>query len=194
MQHRRALRRRRPRLGSPCARRGVIVMELLLNLPIWLIGLLAVLEFGELVSNLQQLAVASRAGADMASQTSGLSTVNGDPIPPAVYEAVENQLTTSGILKTPFISWNVFLEHNVAAGGGTLGTPVVLRSGPGSISPLELSPPPTPASPPTPTVIRYVRVTVIVPATSLAPDVLNTFGLNMSVKNVDESTTFQYKL
>ena len=48
-----------------------MTLELILNLPVWIIVLLAVIQFGQLLSNLQQVALASRVGATEAMVPQG---------------------------------------------------------------------------------------------------------------------------
>ncbi len=150
-----------------------MVLELLLSLPVWLIGLLAVVEFGNLFSNLQQVALASRVGAEVAARTS--SPPQGGSIPSSILSAIDDQLAAANI--TPS---EVVLEHNVG------GTYVKLVDGTSSF-----------AGPPQqtlPAVGTYVRVTVCVPATQLTPNVLRSFGFDVQTWDVGESTTFQYTL
>ena len=148
-----------------------MVIELLLSLPIWLIGLLAVVEFGNLFSNLQQVALASRVGADVASRTSALP--NSGSISSSILSAINDQLSAANI--TPS---EVILEHNLG------GTYVKLVEGASSLS--------GPSQQTLPSVGTYVRVTVCVPATQLTPNVLRSFGFDALGWDVAESTTFPY--
>jgi Flp pilus assembly protein TadG len=150
-----------------------VVLELLLSLPIWLIGLLAVIEFGNLFSNLQQVALASRVGAEVASRTSPLP--QSGPISPSILSAIDDQLAAANI--TPS---EVILEHNAG------GTYVKLINGASSFA--------GPSQQTLPAVGTYVRVTVCVPATQLTPNVLQSFGFDAGTWDVGESTTFQYTL
>lgn len=157
------------RLGR---RRGAVTLELILVLPIWLMGLLAIIEFGALQGNQQQVALASRVGAEEAAQTPNLAMYTG-VVPTNITSAITNQLTSSGI------SWcKVIVEHNV-------GGPTTLTSGTCDCDP------PTTTLPPTG---RYVRVTVCVPITQLVPNLLGSFGLDLSDCFVQHSTTYRYEL
>jgi Flp pilus assembly protein TadG len=148
-------------------------MEILLSLPVWLIGLLAVVEFGNLFSNLQQVALASRVGAEVAARTSPLPTSGAIASP--ILGAINDQLAAANI--TPSA---VILEHNAG------GTYVKLVDGASSFA----GPPPQTL----PAVGTYVRVTVCVPATQLTPNVLRSFGFDAQAWDLGESTTFQYTL
>ncbi len=150
-----------------------MVIELLLSLPVWLIGLLAVIEFGNLFSNLQQVALASRVGAEVAARTSSLP--RGGSISGSVLSAIDDQLAAAKI--TPS---EVILEHNAG------GTYVKLVDGDSSF--------PGPPQETLPAAGTYVRVTVCVPATQLTPNVLRSFGFNVHAWDVGESTTFPYTL
>ena len=61
-------------------------------MPVFMVFLLAVVQFGILFSNLQALALASRVGAEAASERN-LTT----GVPAAVEDAVTKQLSASGI-------------------------------------------------------------------------------------------------
>ncbi len=173
----------RPRYSSRANRlrncRGAIVLELLLALPIWLIGLLAIVEFGELVTRLQQVALASRVGAELASETAALSTTPGDPVPSAILDVIDQQMQSAGMSQC-----KVYLQHNVGVGAGT----VTLVSGTCTVPEPPLPAPLPPG--------EFVRITVCAEATELTPNLLNTalFGcLDISTWHVRESTTMHYE-
>lgn len=147
------------------------MLELLLNLPIVLLVFLSVLEFGQLFANLQIVALAGRAGAEKAAQ---IALPDSGSIPQAVLDAVEHQLESSKITRT-----KVILEHNAN------GSPRTLTDGSGTGA--------VPSSP-KPTLRKYARVTVFVPMTEVAPNVLNTFGINAASWIVRDSTTYRYEL
>ncbi len=174
---RRRLRRRLPR--------GVVTLVLILALPAWLILLAGVVEFGLILVNQQQVALASRVGAEAASQTPGLPTVTGGQVPANVLNAIDQQLASTGIGRC-----KVILEHNVV-GEGPSPTPV----------PVTLSSP-QPAGcncgPPSPDLLPddrlYVRVTVYVPLTELSPNLLKISGFDISGMFLQQATTFRYEL
>jgi Flp pilus assembly protein TadG len=161
------------RTATSCGRRGAAALELILALPIWLIALLALIEFGQILSNQQQLALASRVGAEEASQTPGLDLAGSVPL--NVLVAVNQQLASSGIS-----GCKVILEHNIAS-----PSPVTLSDGT-----CDCDPPVTPLPPRR----DYVRVTVCVPLAELAPNLLSMFGFDISECIAQHSTTFRYEL
>ena len=131
-------------------RRAAVTLEFIVALPVLLIVLLAVVEFGMFFSNIQQVNLASRAGAEAASQTLALP-ISG-LVPTSVTDAVNQQLSSSGISYSA-----VILEHNVPAATSTLKTPLTTPYSPPSTSlPLGLA--------------RSVRVTVYIPMSELAPN------------------------
>lgn len=152
--------------------RGAVVVELLIMLPVWLIALLAVIEFGEVLSDLQQVSLASRVGAESGVRTPGLPS--SGPVPTNVLDAIDHQLASSGMSQC-----KVILEHNVG------GSYAMLVSGSCSCDP-----PTTPL----PGLGTYVRVTVCVPMTQLVPNLLGTFGFDISSKLVRQTTVLQYEL
>ena len=160
-------------LAVPPKRRcGVITLELLLNLPIWLIMVFAVAEFGRLSSHAQQISLASRVGAEEAARTPDLPATG--TVPDNICIAVVNQLQSAGLRCSMLI-----VEHN------TSGQPATLVSG-GGLG----APPLTPL----PSVGTYVRVSVFIRGTDLAPNLLKHVGFDLSRTVTGQSTTFSYQL
>ncbi len=151
------------------------MLELILTLPIWLIALLAIVEFGEVYANRQQVALASRVGAEEASETDHLSTTDsGDPVPTDVINAINDQLASSNISFC-----KVVLEHNVGSyhtnlQAGSCNCPV--------------------PNTPLPDDGQYVRVTVFTEMTQVTPNLLRTFGFDVSDRVIHHTTTFRYEL
>jgi hypothetical protein len=158
--------------------RGLGAVELLVGLPVLLILLLAIVEFGLVMDKLQQVALASRTGAGMAAQQSS-SAFNVA----AIKAEVDRQLLTAGISSG---SCEVLLQHNV----GT-STPVILPSGSGSCTCSSPTIPPLPSSAIVPD--GCVRVTVCVRLSALAPDLLSSFGLSIQGLQVLQTTTLAYE-
>jgi hypothetical protein len=155
-----------------CRRRnGVITMELLLNLPLWLILVLAVVQFGGLSCGVQQVSLASRVGAAEAGRTMPLPSEGG--VPGNVLSAIERQLASSGLTCS-----KVILEHNFG------GRPVVLLSGRG---------PGRPPCTPLPGVGTSVRVTICVPPSGVIPNLLGKLGLDLWSRALTQSTTFRHE-
>ena len=150
-------KRRRPR-------RAAVVLETILALPLFVMMLLAIVEFGVYFSNAQQHALASRVGAEEASQTMSLSTTNNDPVPNNVLIAIDQQLGSSGIT-----ACRVILIHNV---GLPAGTTVELSSGACDCDP-PTPPNPSPGG-------EFVQVTVCCELTDLMPNCLSSFGFDIT--------------
>lgn len=173
--------------------RGAAVLELILVLPLMLIALMAIVEFGLLYSNEQNVEMSSRAGVQVASRLTTISSTNGDPVPTDVVTAVAAELAKIGV-----IDYRIRLEHNIDFETDplpTLATPVVLTTtstdGPTSCP----DPPAITLSPNR----RYVRVTVCVyssaptaTTTGLTPNLLETFGIDMSIRVSQQTTTRRY--
>lgn len=161
---------------------GSVTVEFLLVMPILLIVLLTAIEFGTLLANLQQVALAARVGAEVASKSGSLP--NGGPVPTPVTDAINQQLGSSGIQFGA-----VILQHNVNGPTYTATTPETL---PASCVPPSAELPPTP--PPATNFGRLsVRITVCVPMTELAPNCLAIFGFDLSDRYVSCSTTYRYE-
>jgi Flp pilus assembly protein TadG len=158
-------------------RRAGVVLELIVSLPVLLIAFLAILQFGLFFAGLQQLALASREGAQAAAQYAGLPTSNG-PVPASIMQAVGRQLEGSGIT-----TYGVLVEHNVDT--PTPVSPILLASG----SPTCMAP-----ATPLPTSGQYVRVTVCVNLTDISPDLLGMFGFSMVGREAQQTSTFRYEM
>lgn len=178
--------RRLPRPASRSKRRrarGAVTLELILILPIWIIFLLAMIEFGLLLTGQQQVALASRVGAEEASQTAMLSTIDGDQVPANVLEAVNQQLASSGISYC-----KVILQHNLVYDApGPVPVPVTLASSTGQC---DCDPP----SRPLPPRREYTRLTLFVELTELTPNLLGLCGFDISQRTLQHTTTFRHEL
>jgi Flp pilus assembly protein TadG len=168
--------RRRNKTRNTNRRRAVITLELLMALPIWLVVVLATIEFGQMLSNLQQLALASRVGAEAASHTPSLP--NAGQVPTNVLEIIDQQLQTAGLTRC-----RVILEHDVGAGTHTLVS--------GNCTDCE--DPGTPLPSVAGSTAESVRVTVCAPGTALAPNLLSYCGFDLSEITMRQSTTFRYE-
>jgi len=153
-------------------------LELILWFPVFLIFLLAVIEFGLILGQLKQVALASRAGAKAAAESFPISMAN-------VQTAVDHQLESAGIGD----SCNIILVHNVPGGGFS----------PQMTGTCDCS---SPTSPPQPTgtllsdLVTHsgtVRVTVCVRLSQLTPDLLSTLGFSTSGDMVEHTTTFVHE-
>lgn len=175
------MQRPRCRNSSRCTtrrhRRAGVTLELVLSFPVLLIAFLAAIQFGMLFSKNQQLALASRIGALAASQSLALTPVNG-PVPPSILLPITRQMNLMGVS-----SFGVLIEHN--ATNPMPMAPILLASG---------TPAATQPSTPLPVNGRYVRVTVCVKVTQIAPDLLGLFGLDISTDNAQQTSVFRYEL
>ena len=144
-------------------------METIVALPVLFIALLAVVEFGLLSMHQSCLQQARRAGADAATH-SPLPT--SGPVPDGILEAVNAVLECKGMTADC-----VRVEHNLARGG-----PYVLNAGIGAAPPMAPAPDQHP----------YVRVSVCVENTQLAPNLLRTYCVDLSGDLSQKSTTRCY--
>lgn len=164
---------------STTCRDGSVTLELIIMLPLWLIVMGAIIQFGLLIGNRQQVALAARVGAEEASRTVGLElTSDGDPVPANVVQVVQQQLLSSGVEHC-----KITLEHNLGS-----PTTVLLTSGYCDCPPLGDSDtwPPEYGD--------YVRVTVYIASTELTPNVLKFFGFDISERFIRNATTFRHEL
>lgn len=160
----------RPIRNGPARREGALTLELVLVLPMLLVMILAVVQFGQYLANVQELALAARAGGEEAAISANLPTTEGAPVPSAVVTAIDQQLLAAGIVHRMIV-----LEHNVGRHQVSLVTP------PGA------DPPPKLASVPPG---QYVRVLIIVPKSEVMPNLLKTLGLNLVMP--DSTTLVSY--
>jgi Flp pilus assembly protein TadG len=153
-----------------------VVVELVLMLPVLLVFLAALIEFGLILANTKVVALASRNGAKIAAETQTLpfniSTVKNE---------VNAVLATAGMQ-----ACTVILEHNVPTGGTS---PLTVID-----SPCNCSAPATPTLPVANGGTLYaVRVTVCVELSQLTPDLLTTFGFSTANRTVSESTLYPHE-
>ena len=162
-------------------RRGSLALELVLVLPIVVILILSIVQFGLFHANMQQVALACRVGAEEASQTPNLSTVDGDPVPENVLEAVRKQLESSRIRNC-----RIRLEHNTGGAQVALISPA--GAGCDAAAACKLSDAAIPRS--------YVRLSVCVPKSAIMPNCLYVFGYDVAdpCAVVGCSSVFRYEL
>ncbi|MEQ8789773.1 MAG: pilus assembly protein [Pirellulaceae bacterium] len=157
-------------------RRAAIIVELLLAMPVLVMGLLAALEFGVMMSNFQQIALASRNGALAASETMNLDTAVN--VPPNVVDVVDRQLGSANM--TPC---RIRLEHNVGGPQAELLEPAVggCDCGPAMfVAPVPTRP--------------YVQVTVCVDMTQVAPNCLKNFGFDLTGQVAEFTTLMRHEM
>jgi len=155
-------------------RRGGAVLELLLALPVLIIGVLAIVEFGLLRANQQQLEYASRVGANIAVD---------DPNPTVtdIDSAVRAHLQEAGI-DTADANIRITLQENTTGAtiettAGTLNCTVA-----GSV-------------PAAPAGQEFVRVTVCldIVESQMTPNLLQTLGFDIAGWQMQQTTTLRYE-
>ncbi len=157
------------------------MLEVIVLFPVIAILLAAVIEFGLLLSGIKHVQASSRAGAKIASELSqadlgGADAVNVD----VVKDTVDRVLSSAG-----FESCQVILE-NVTTGCVADNT---RNSGTCTGCNAPATSLPTVAAVPGGT----VRVTVCVDADQLTPDLLSTFGFDISSKIISASTSLPFE-
>lgn len=164
-------------------RRGVVTLELIVVTPIIAIMLSAAIEFGVMLASIEQVTAATRAGAKIASELSNADIGNAGTGPnvDVVQAAVDNVLGSAGMT-----SCMVILEHNPDCNGLTAATKTAGTCA-GCAAPATALP--TTAVIPSGT----VRVTVCVEATQLAPNLLSTFGYDLTGQVVSEAILLPYE-
>ena len=169
-------RREDSRIRGRRSRRAAVTLELLLTLPVWLILLLATIEFGQLLSNMQQVSLASRVGAEEAAHTLSLANVT---------DVVDQQMATAGMTRC-----RVILEHNVGGGTNTATDGACINCPPpgGPFPSVDTNNDNVPDYTP-----EAVRVTVCVAGDQLAPNLLNACGIDISTWTISQTTTFRYE-
>lgn len=155
---------------------GAVVLEVLLALPLLLIALIAIVEFGIMWSNMQAVEMAARSGAQVATRYPLLPA--SGPVPVDVQIAVRDELARIGV-----DDFRIRIDHNVdytlepsIGAVRTLNTTV--NDGPTSV--------PDPSGPvslgsynrPYVRVIVYTNTVANQTASGLAPNLLKVFGVD----------------
>jgi Flp pilus assembly protein TadG len=167
---------------------GAVVLEVLLALPVILIALLAVIEFGLLWSNMQGVEMAARSGTQVATRYPLLP--NAGAVPADVVNAVADELARIGVT-----DYRIQLTHNVAyTPNPSIGPVVTLDS---TVGTGLTSVPSQPAVSLVPNRM-YVRVTVYVNTvggttpTGLTPNLLKVFGVDLANRVSQASEVRRY--
>lgn len=172
-------------------RSAVVILELILTMPVIIIFLLAIVEFGLILALSKNVSYASRFAAKIASEqartdVNGLGEVNLALGGSDLLTAVNQYLSTAGITGG---ACQVILEHDVAG----VSNPIQI-DGPGGCptctAPVTALP--TANSPPCNITLESVRVTVCVPLTGNVPDLLCTFGFSTEDCVMRETTTYRF--
>ena len=180
-----------PRESRPTylqARHGGVVLELILGLPLLVILLLAVVEYAVLMANQQQVEMATRAGALVATSLDLPASGN---VPSDVLDAIAAELANIGVDLQAGINdglIRVELEHNYTVTGPVPDLDSgMLESGslvcPDMDSPL----------PPDPDISSfgriYVRLSVCIRSDLLTPNLLSAYCIDMSERVTSQTKT-----
>lgn len=177
---------REPRRAD--ARRGVAVVELLIILPVLLVALFAMVEFGLIMAQLKQIVLASREGAKAASELppGTLPTTDGTNVNSSILDAVDHQLLSAKLKRCKII-----FRHN---NGPPAGTTVTNTD---TSSTCTKCATPTSTLPSTTTSVNGVSVTTVavevsvcVPLSTITPNILSHFGFAVKDQIVYHTTTF----
>ena len=171
--------RTRPSRGSRHRRTAVVVLEVIVLFPVIAILLAAVIEFGLLLSGVKHVEASSRAGAKVASELAVGSLASGGS---TVQTTVDRVLSSGG-----YSSCQVILEYETGgcgpgSGSSTAGSCTGCAAPSASLAAAAASVPG-----------GLVRVTVCVDADQLTPDLLSSFGFDISSKIITTSTTLPFE-
>lgn len=153
-------------------RKAVVVLELILSLPILMIFVGAVIEFGLILANMKQVKLASRTAAKVAAETDGLNPATTAAVVTNLRTIVDNQLETAGFGTNASVG--VRLQHSVAGTDSAESGTCAEQN--------------TPAIP-----TDAVRVVVCVELSKLTPDFLSSFGFSVAGRRVELFTTYPYE-
>lgn len=173
-------------------RSAVVILELILTLPVLVIFLLAVVEFGLILALSKQVSYASKYAAKIAAEqprsNTGLGDVNLNSGGSELLTAVNQYLSTAGFSVG---ACRVILRHDVASVNNTTQI-----DGPGGCAKCVTPPGSLPVAPAVPcpnTTLESVRVTVCVPVKGNIPNLLCTFGFDNEDCVLQETTTYRFE-
>ena len=175
-------------------RRGVVVLELILGLPLLVIPLLAVVEYAVLMSNQQQVEMAARAGALTGAQ---LVLPSSGSVPTEVLDAIAAELTHVGIDLNARITdgtIRVELEHNYLSSGADpeLDPSATLASG--TLTCPSSAAPPAPDPDLSSFGRSYVRLRLCVRSDLLTPNLLSAYCIDMSERVTSQTKAYRHVL
>ena len=158
-------------------RRAAIVLETVLVLPVLLLLIFVMVQFGLFFENMQQLALASRVGAEEAAHTPDLPLTNGDPVPANILNAINKQFESSRMSYSC-----VTLEHNLDGNPVTLVSSACGTGGCGATNPV----PPR----------KFVRLSISVPKRAIMPACLRPFACagSNACDVIGWTTVFRYEV
>lgn len=178
--------RRAPDAGQH-GRRGVVVVELIIWLPVLMTALMAVVEFALMQQVNQQVTLASRYGAKIAAEVTrafatspNLSNINQTATVNNLQSRIDTFLANAGLTA----SCEVRLEHNACVNNPSqVDTAVPCTCNATGPAVLPAGEPPQGEA--------YVRVTVCVPLIGNVPNLLSTLGYDITGLIVRHSTTYR---
>lgn len=159
-----------PSLPARHRRRGAVVLELLIALPLLVIGTMAAVEMGIWMTGRERVEMAARLGAEQAATWIDFADVQNK---------VKEYLATANV---PANDVQILLIHNVGAESGQFER---LTNAP-DLNWGEFEVPPALTS-------EYVRVVVRVPSDALAPNLLKSFGFDLSQQWTVRAKTFRFE-
>lgn len=166
----------------PARRNAIVTLETIVWLPVLAIILAAVIEMGLLMTGAMHVAAASRLGAKLAAETAGLTPANTAATATTIRTTVDNYLENAGYGANA--SAGVRLQHNIGVGGSAEAGTCPEQTTPALPAGPNMAFPNRPNS---------VRVVVCVNATEVSPNLLQTFGFNISTTTLEVSTTYPYE-
>jgi hypothetical protein len=176
------------------ARRGGVLLELILSLPLLVILLLAVVEYAVLMANQQQLEMAARAGA-LVSTT--LELAETGTVPDVVLNAIAVELANIGIDLQAGIddgSIRIELEHNYYINGSLPELDPSARLVSGTLACPPPNSPPAPDPDDSAYGRSYVRLSVCVRSDLLTPNLLSAYCIDMSERVTSQTKTYRHVL
>lgn len=159
-----------------------MALETIVWLPVLAILLAAVIEMGLLMTGAMHVAAASRLGAKLAAEDASLSPATTAAVATAIRTPINTYLESAGFGLNA--SAGVRVQHNIGGGGSSAAGTCPEQTTP------PLPPGPDAMSPDRP---NSVRVVVCVNATTVSPNLLQTFGYNLSGVTLELSTTYPYE-
>lgn len=151
-------------------RRGAVVLELLIALPLLVIGTMAAVEMGLWMTGRERVEMAARLGAEQAATRTDFAEVQ---------RKVKESLAAANV---PTSDVQILLIHNVGGPSGGFTRETNAEDAPWG----EFAVPPALAS-------EYVRVVVRVPSDALAPNLLKSFGFDLSQQWTVRAKTFRFE-
>ncbi len=170
-------RRAQPSSTAARRRRGIIALELILMLPILLIFLAAVVEFGLILSMIQNVEAANRYGARLVSERPSGAGAVAFATSGQLRQAIDRHLRVAGLQNGVC---RLSVQHNGPSSPKRGGD---APNGGGC----DCRPPAT--SLPLPQ--TAVRLTICVPLKDNVPDLLGGFGFSLNERVIQQSSIFR---